>query len=298
MSQFSVKKPLTVFVAVVLIIILGIVSFTNMSTDLLPSMDLPYVAIMATSVGDSPEKIEKNVTKPLERQLATAKGIKNIQSISAENMGIVIMEFYDDTDMNSVMIELSSKIDLANLDDSIPNPTILQINPDMMPVFVGAIDQEGKSINELSSLANDEIIPSLERVDGVASVTTNGLVENSISVSLNQNKINELNEKVLSQVDSTLADTKKKLNDGSIQLIQAKEQLRQQESKQTSQLVSGEIQLTNAINTLNMSLQSINSSMSAMDTTIMGIQQKITEAQGQLEILEKNGQDTTQLQDT
>lgn len=298
MSQFSVKKPLTIFVAVVLIIILGIVSFTNMSTDLLPSMDLPYVAIMATSVGDSPEKIEKNVTKPLERQLATAKGIKNIQSISAENMGIVIMEFYDDTDMNSVMIELSSKIDLANLDDSIPNPTILQINPDMMPVFVGAIDQEGKSINELSSLANDEIIPSLERVDGVASVTTNGLVENSISVSLNQNKINELNEKVLSQVDSTLADTKKKLNDGSIQLIQAKEQLRQQESKQTSQLVSGEIQLTNAINTLNMSLQSINSSMSAMDTTIMGIQQKITEAQGQLEILEKNGQDTTQLQDT
>ena len=148
MSNYSVKKPMTVFVGVILVILLGFVSYTKMSTDLLPAMDLPYVMVMTTSVGDSPEKIEKNVTKPLEQQLSTTSGVKEIQSISSENVSVVIMEFYESTDMNAAMINISAKIDLANLEEGTPNPTILQINPDMMPIMIGAIDMEGVDLKE------------------------------------------------------------------------------------------------------------------------------------------------------
>ncbi len=186
MAGFSVKKPLTVFVGVVLVLLLGFVSFTNMSTDLLPAMDLPYVMVMATSVGDSPEKIEKNVTKPLEQQLSTTGGVKEIQSISSENVSMVIMEFYESTDMNAAMIHISSKIDLANLPAEVPNPTIIQINPDMMPIMVGAIDIDDMKMKEVSALAKEKLLPALERVDGVASVSGSGLLEESISIALDQ----------------------------------------------------------------------------------------------------------------
>lgn len=279
MSKFSVKKPLTVFVCVILVIILGVVSFTSMTTDLLPAMELPYVAVMTTSVGDSPEKIEKSVTKPLEQQLSTTSGIKEIQSISSENVSIVIMEFYDDVNMDSTMIDISSKIDLANLDDSIPNPTILQINPSMMPILVGAIDMDGKEIDEISTLSSDEIIPAIERVDGVASVTTTGLVENSISISLNQDKIDKLNTEILDKVDAQLASTKAKLDQGEKQLVEAKKQLRQQESQQTNQIVNGEIQLNTAKTTLEAGVKGLELSSQAIDSTIQELSEKITQAQ-------------------
>lgn len=279
MSKFSVKKPLTVFVGVILVIILGIVSFTSMTTDLLPSMELPYVAVMTTSVGDSPEKIEKSVTKPLERQLATTSGIKEIQSISSENVSIVIMEFYDDTDMNSTIIDISSKIDLANLDDNIPNPTILQINPSMMPILVGAIDMDGKDMVEVSTLTSEDIVPTIERVDGVASVSTTGLVENSVSVTLNQDKIDKLNTDILKKVDSKLAATKSELDQGQKKLTEAKKKLREEESKQNSQLVTGEIQLSNAKSTLQLGITGLTTSKDALAKTITELKTKMAEAQ-------------------
>lgn len=279
MSKFSVKKPLTVFVGVILVIILGVVSFTSMTTDLLPAMELPYVAVMTTSIGDSPEKIEKSVTKPLEQQLATTNGIKEIQSISSENVSIVIMEFYESTDMNSAMIDISAKIDLANLDETIPNPTILQINPSMMPILVGAIDVEGQNISETSTLANEKIIPAIERVDGVASVTTTGLIEENISITLNQDKIDQLNTEILNKVDSTLATTKSQLDQGEKQLAEAKKQLRQQESQQSSQIVSGEIQLSQAKSTLTGTISGLQLAMSGVDKTINELNSKIAEAE-------------------
>ena len=89
-SKFSVKKPYTVIVAVVLVIILGVVSFTKMSTDLLPSMDLPYAIVMTTYPGASPETVEQTVTKPIEQSMATVSNIKNVSSMSSENASVVI----------------------------------------------------------------------------------------------------------------------------------------------------------------------------------------------------------------
>ena len=93
LPQFSVRKPYTVLVAVVLVLVLGVISFTGMTTDLLPAMELPYVVVMTTYPGASPEKIETTVTKPLEAVLGTTGGIKNVSSVSSENASLVILEF-------------------------------------------------------------------------------------------------------------------------------------------------------------------------------------------------------------
>ena len=290
MAGFSVKKPLTIFVGVVLVLLLGFVSFTNMSTDLLPAMDLPYVMVMTTSVGDSPEKIEKNVTKPLEQQLSTTGGVKEIQSISSENVSMVIMEFYESTDMNAAMIHISSKIDLANLPAEVPNPTIIQINPDMMPIMVGAIDIDDMKMKEVSALAKEKLLPALERVDGVASVSGSGLLEESISIALDQKKIDKLNAQILAKVDTTLAATKNKLDQGANQLASAKKQLRIEEQKQLMKLIEGEASLKNMQTILTYGTQGMDQAVSGMSDTMSELSQKLKEA-------EAAGIDTTMLQE-
>ena len=130
-SKFSVKKPYTVIVAVVLVIILGIVSFTKMTTDLLPSMELPYAIVMTTYQGASPETVETTVTKPVEQSMATISNIKEVNSISSENMSMVILEFEGDTDMNAVSLDMREKLDMIKgyWPDEVGNPTIMKLNP-------------------------------------------------------------------------------------------------------------------------------------------------------------------------
>ena len=197
-SKFSVKKPYTVIVAVVLVIILGIVSFTKMTTDLLPSMELPYAIVMTTYQGASPETVETTVTKPVEQSMATISNIKEVNSISSENMSMVILEFEGDTDMNAVSLDMREKLDMIKgyWPDEVGNPTIVKLNPDMMPVMVTAMDSDKLSNTELSELINDKVAPSLEAVDGVASVSSTGLVTEQINAIISEKKINKLNEKI------------------------------------------------------------------------------------------------------
>ena len=184
LSKFSVKKPFTVVVAVIMILLLGGISFTKMTTDLLPSLNLPYVIVMTTYPGASPEKVETGVTKPLEKTLATTSGIKNINSISSENSSVIILEFEQATNMDSVMIELSGKIDLvkAYFEDEVSSPTLMKLNPNMMPIMIASVDVNDMDIKEVSKYVQDEIVPEFERIDGVASVDATGLVEDRKSV--------------------------------------------------------------------------------------------------------------------
>ena len=141
-SRYSVKKPYTVFVAVVLVIVLGVVSFTKMTTDLLPSMNLPYAIVMTTYAGASPETVESIVTRPVEQSMATVSNIENVSSLSAENYSLVILEFAQTANMDSVTIEMRENLDQLKAmwdDDSIGSPIIMKLNPDMMPVMVAAV---------------------------------------------------------------------------------------------------------------------------------------------------------------
>ena len=199
LSRLSVKKPMTVFVCVVLVLILGVMSFINMTTDLLPNMDLPYAIAYTTYIGASPEQVEQSVTKTLESALATTSGVKNITSISQENVSIVVLEFEEGTGMDSAMIEMNASLDqiAGSLPEAAGSPVLMKINPDMLPIMVLAVDSDNMARNELSEFTSSTVIPALERVDGVASVSGSGLVESQIRVELDQAKIDELNDKVL-----------------------------------------------------------------------------------------------------
>ena len=112
MPKYSVKKPMTVFVVAVIIIALGIVSVTGMTPDLLPNIDLPYVVIMTAYPGATPEEVEATVTKPLEQNLSTMEGLKNIQSMSSSNYSLVMLEFENGTDMDTAVVNILQNTDL------------------------------------------------------------------------------------------------------------------------------------------------------------------------------------------
>lgn len=248
LSRLSVKRPMTIFICVVLALILGVMSFINMTTDLLPSMDLPYVIAYTTYAGASPEQVEQSVTKALESALATTGGVKNITSVSQENVSIVVLEFEEGTGMDSAMIEMSASLDqiAGSLPEGAGSPVLMKLNPDMLPIMVLAVDSDGMQREALSRFTAETVIPALERVDGVASVTGSGLVESQIRVELDQAKIDALNSKVLRAVSSTLADAEQELKKARRELNDGKKKLEEQSGTAYGQLVAAAQQLSDA----------------------------------------------------
>jgi multidrug efflux pump subunit AcrB len=242
LSKFSVKRPYTVVVAVVVVLILGVISFINLNTDLLPSIDLPYVVIMTTYPGASPEEVEMIVTKPIEQAVATVNNIKNVSSISRENSSIVIMEFNNDTNMDSATIEINGMLDLIKPawdNYSISSPMLMRLNPDMLPVMISAVDVEGLDIVEISEMVNQKIIPEFESVNGVASVKGVGLLDEKIEVLIDNEKIEDLNKKILNAVDSELSEAEDQLMKAKKEIDDGKSKLASEEEKQTGKLSEG-----------------------------------------------------------
>lgn len=256
MSKYCVKKPYTVVVAVVMVIVLGVISFMNMVTDLLPAMELPYVVVVTTMPGASPEQVESQITAPLEAGLGTVNGVTNVTSTSSENVSTVVLEFDGGTNMDSAMVNLSTAVDQVRgaLPDTAGNPMLLQISPDMLPVMIAAVDMEGMDVYQLTDFASETVIPAFERQAGVASVSGTGLVEKSVEIRLNEEKIEAINTKVLASVDEELADAKaelddakKKVEDGRAELESGKTALGNQQGDTAAELADASAQLDSAI---------------------------------------------------
>lgn len=256
MSKYCVKKPFTVVVAVIMVIVLGVISFTSMTTDLLPAMELPYVMVVTSYPGASPERVEAAVTAPLEAGLGTVSGVKNVTSTSSENVSMVALEFEQDTNMDSAMVALSTALDQIKgaLPDTAQNPMLMQLSPDMLPVMIASVDMEDMDIYELTDFVDSDVISGFERLDGVASVSGTGMVEKTLQVTLNQDKIDEVNTQVLASVDDKLADAKQELDDarqkvedGHAELENGKTALEDKQAETASQLAEGSAQLDSAI---------------------------------------------------
>lgn len=227
MSRFSVKKPLTVFVAVIVIIALGIVSVMSMTPDLLPSIDLPYVVVMTTYPGATPEEVESEVTKPLEQSLATVESLESIQSVSNSNYSLVVMEFDNGSGMDTAVVNILQQVDLVegSWSDSVGAPYIMKINPNMMPIAVASVDMNGYDTEKLSSFVEDTLMNKLEGITGVASINTGGLLESKVNIQINEEKIEELNEKLLKAASPSMARAKNQLNAGLKEIKKAESQL-------------------------------------------------------------------------
>ena len=234
LGKFSVKKPYTVLVAVILVIVLGVVSFTRMTTDLLPSISLPYVIVMTPYPGASPETVEMVVTKPVESSMATVSNIEGISSVSSENYSMVILEFSQSADMNAASLEIRENLDQIKSywDDSVGNPIIMKLNPDMLPVMIAAVGGQNLTNAEITELTQNKIIPELESIEGVASASATGLLEESVNVIIRQEKIDAINKQVFGSIDveideakEELADKKQEVYDGQAELADARQEL-------------------------------------------------------------------------
>jgi len=251
MSKYSVRRPFTVMVGVVLIIVLGVVSLYRMTADLLPDMSLPYVVVVTMYPGGSPEEVEKKVTAPVEAQMATTSNIKTIQSMSYNNYSMVILEYEQDSNMDSIVIEMQQKLDQAagSFPSGVTSPLIMQIDPTMLPVMVASADMDGKTQIEVTDYVDSTLVPYLESIEGVASVTTIGAAEERIQITLDEKKIEDINKKVIDEIndgfadaESELDDAKKKIEDGEKALEDGQKQMMEQIADGSNQIVNGKIQ--------------------------------------------------------
>ena len=285
MPKFSVKKPFTILVAVILVIVLGFVSLSGMQTDLLPNMNLPYLMVVTTYPGASPERVESDVTQPLESSLSTINGVKNVTSQSNENFSMIVLEFEDDTDMDSAMVKASTAIN--QMGDSLPDlaasPTLIEMSPDMMATQYVAVDCEGMDIFELSKYAEEEIIPNLERVNGVASISTTGLVEQTVQITLDQDKIDEVNDKLLVRVSDRLADAKKQLDDAQAGIQDGLSQLNKAQAELDSGKAELETQKKSITDQLRDAVEQLNEQIPALEQKISEMGDQLTKAQNQLD---------------
>ena len=231
MAKFSVKKPLTVFVVVLAVIVLGVVSYLKMTPDLIPNMDFPYVIIVTADPGASPEAVESDITKPMEQSMATLDQIKEVTSTSKNSVSMVLLEFEDGVNMDTISVDIQQKISVlqGQWDDMVGTPYVLKINPSVLPVMVAAVSREGMDVYDLSDLVTDELTGKLEGISGVASVSVSGAVTREAHVILDQQKMDELSatledavKKQLKKAETKLRDAEKKIEDGQSALNSAK----------------------------------------------------------------------------
>ena len=261
-SKFSVKKPYTVFVGIIVILVLGVVSFLKLTPDLLPSMDFPYIIITTTYVGASPEQVEETVTKPIEQSMARLDNINNISSTSAENFSMVMLEFAEGTDLGITSVDITNAIGQleSGWDDSVGTPIMLKINPDMLATAVVAVCMEDMDEYELTSFVENTLMSQLEGVEGVASVSAEGMISRSVELVISEDKIEELNDRIemeiIKQFDeayTAIDDAEKQLESGknaiyagNLEINKGREELEKAKAEAEKELAKGEGELNSA----------------------------------------------------
>ena len=264
MPKFSVKKPLTVFVAVLAILVLGVVAYLKMTPDLMPNMDFPYVILVTTDPGASPETVEADITKPLEQSMATLDRIKNVTSSSMDSVSMVVLEFEDGVNMDTVSVDIQQKINQlkGSWSDTVGDPYVLKMNPSMLPVQVAALSYDGKDITELSDFVTDTLSPKLEGITGVASVTVSGTVQHQLHVILSQKKLDDLSRRLSDAIAKQLDDAAGQLSSARGQVNSAKAAIRSAEESAVRDAV------TQALTTIQDSLKTLRTSRDQLQTNL------------------------------
>ncbi|MDO4567848.1 MAG: efflux RND transporter permease subunit [Clostridia bacterium] len=280
LSSFSVKKPLTVIIAVFLVIVLGVIAFTNLTTDLLPSMDFPYVVVYTTYAGASPEKVETALTTPLESAISTLSGIESVRSTSAENVSVIILQYAQDANMDSAIIELSSRIDMVTgqLEDAVGTPVYMKINPDMLPVACISVSAGGLHGAELTRYVEENVLRPIERVDGVASVSSMGATEEYINITLSSDKIDDLNHRILEVVNEELAKVEDELDAAQAEIDSGWDELNNQSADAEAEIRAAQIALRAARQEVNAGLAQLQLAQLETEQTLA----ELTERRAQL----------------
>lgn len=189
-TKSVLKRPVTTVLVVLCLLVFGLSSVFSSKLELTPEMNFPMMLISSVYAGASPEDINDLVTKPIEDAVGTLSGIKNVQSISQENVAIVMLEYEYGTDMDKAYSDLKKKMDNVDLPDDVKDaPSIMEFNMNDMPAVILSLNDPSQ--DNLYNYVNDEIVPEFEKISAVASVDVSGGQEGYISVRLIPEKMSQ-----------------------------------------------------------------------------------------------------------
>lgn len=206
LTNTVVRRPTTIIIIYILLTVLALVVYPNLSVELFPEMDLPMVIVYSSYRGASPETMESRVTKLIESAVSNVGGIKQISSTSSEGISMVMLEFAYGTDLDKASQSINDNINLYTemFPEDATKPTIFKLNTNMMPIMNIALSgSSGQDANELRAVLEDMVQSRLERVAGVSSTAINGGQDAFVQVAVDQNRL-EAYGLTLSQVAYTL----------------------------------------------------------------------------------------------
>ena len=196
MSKYSVKKPITVLMGVLIIIVLGAYSLTRLPLTLFPDIELPFVVTVTSYPGENPETLEREVTDKIESTVATIGNFEEVESMSYENFAVSIITFADSTNMDAVVIEMRENLNNIAFADGVDQTRILRISPDMLPVMTVTLFktyEENLTDEEIlirnTEWINKEVITELNSIPGVADVSIAGEADVVLQVQLDNEKL-------------------------------------------------------------------------------------------------------------
>lgn len=190
-AKFSIQHKVSTLLAVIMISVFGVMFTSQLQMALLPDMEFPAAVVMCYYNGASPSDMEELVTRPLETAIMSVPGVDEVQSTSSDGVSQVQITYVDGTDVDIAATKLREQFDMLSLPDGAMDPVIVNINvSDMMPTAMIAL--MGEDLADLQSLADDVVVPALERINGVASVDVYGGVGQQIAVELDAARTAEL----------------------------------------------------------------------------------------------------------
>ncbi|MEA4865975.1 MAG: efflux RND transporter permease subunit [Sphaerochaeta sp.] len=206
LTNTVVRRPTTIIIIYILLTVLALVIYPNLSVELFPEMDLPMVIVYSSYRGASPETMESRVTKLIESAVSNVGGIKRISSTSSEGISMVMLEFAYGTDLDKASQSINDNLSLYTniFPVDATKPTIFKLNTNMVPILNIALKgSNGHDANELRSVLEDVVQNRIERVAGVSSTAINGGQDSYVQVAIDQNRL-EAYGLTLSQVAYTI----------------------------------------------------------------------------------------------
>ncbi|MBR4351697.1 MAG: efflux RND transporter permease subunit [Bacteroidales bacterium] len=214
----AIEKPVTTALIFVAVIVIGLFSLSRLPIDQFPEMDPPYITVMTTYAGASASEIETNVTKIIENSLTSVDGLKELTSSSRDNMSVVSLELEWGTDRDEAANDIRSYIDMikSNLPDGCSSPVMFKLNSSLMPIIQYSVTAE-ESYPGLEKILNDEVVPQLNRIEGIGSVSVSGAPDRYVYIDIDQAKLDAYNL-TLEQVANAISVNNLNLSSGVVKM--------------------------------------------------------------------------------
>ena len=214
----AIGKPVTTALIFVAVIVIGIFAATRLPIDQFPEMDPPFITVMTSYPGASASEIETNVTKIIENALTSVDGLKELTSSSRDNISVVNLEMDWGTDRDEAANDIRSYIDMikSSLPDNCSSPVIFKLNSSLIPIIQYYVTAD-ESYPGLEKILNNEVIPQLNRIKGIGTVSVSGAPDRYVYIDLDQARLDAYNLS-LEQVAAAISGNNLNLSSGTVKM--------------------------------------------------------------------------------